>query len=278
MDRPPRRLHPSGGRAGRRSAADRSPDRPAGGEHEPSLPGQRRHPANQSGGGDGGRLRGSRATRAEIYGRLARQHDGHLDEVHALRDAAAADIVALLVYYADGTQASWGGALAEYNAFVVYSLTRFTWPVPDDWPNIGRVFAHELGHVMGLSHDRYTLEAAGVDLRGVDPPYGVGYVNQAAFREEGKTCWWTIMAYHAQCADGGVRGPQRLRASALLEPRPDLRGRPARHAWRGGVSEGRGAGGCAKGAEREPADRCELPGVDDTSGEAVHRRPPSGPG
>ncbi len=56
---------------------------------------------------------------------------------------------------------------------------------------------------MGLSHDRYTLEAAGVDLRGVDPPYGVGYVNQAAFREERKTCWWTIMAYHSQCADGG---------------------------------------------------------------------------
>ena len=137
------------------------------------------------------------------WDRLARQRDGHLDEVHAIRDATAADIVALLVYYGDGTQASWGGSLVEYNAFVVYSLTRFTWPVPDHWPNLGSVFAHELGHVMGLSHDRYTLQTAGVDLRGVDPPYGVGYVNQAAFREEGKTCWWTIMAYHSQCADGG---------------------------------------------------------------------------
>ena len=59
----------------------------------------------------------------------------------------------------------------------------------------GLVFAHELGHNMGLRHDRY------VDPRERPFPYGRGYVNRAALvpGAPGSARWRTIMAYNTQC-------------------------------------------------------------------------------
>lgn len=55
----------------------------------------------------------------------------------------------------------------------------------------GLTLAHELGHNMGLFHDRYVEAAA------PDSLYNFGYVNIAgAFR--------TIMSYSNQCADAGI--------------------------------------------------------------------------
>ena len=61
-------------------------------------------------------------------------------------------------------------------------------------------FAHELGHNMGLFHDRYAVfnEVAEDDERFPLYPYAFGYVDQ-----EGTICERTIMSYDSQCSDEG---------------------------------------------------------------------------
>ena len=66
-------------------------------------------------------------------------------------------------------------------------------------------FAHELGHNMGLRHDRYVLDR---EERTASPyPFGFGYVNQRAFEPgaPASSRWRTIMAYQRQCGDAGFR-------------------------------------------------------------------------
>ena len=131
--------------------------------------------------------------------RLQDPNDGHLDEVHAIRDRYAADIVTL---EPGGRQQ--GAAyrrmeelstdFAEY-AFTSHGIS-------------GGGFAHEFGHIQGLSHDRYqTKQETTDDLAGRRPfPYSFGYVNQAAFEPDAVAAqgWWTIMAYNKQCRDREV--------------------------------------------------------------------------
>ncbi len=114
--------------------------------------------------------------------RLAREQDGYMDEVHAIRDRVGADIVHLIAEVTDvGGAANFGEA---------FSLT-----------SAGRgadVFAHELGHNMGLSHDRY------IDFGRL--AYSYGYVNQRAFEDSApeSSRWRTIMAYANQCSHAGL--------------------------------------------------------------------------
>ncbi len=128
--------------------------------------------------------------------------DGSLDEVHALRDAYAADIVHLVV-----DQAGGGG---------VASLLRPTEENPDarafsisnSLSSYPAFLAHEAGHVMGLLHDHYTEQnfRSGRNDKYPLPWYSHGYVNQRAF-ETGATeesRWYTIMAYNLQCRDEGI--------------------------------------------------------------------------
>ena len=101
-------------------------------------------------------------------GRLADPSDGHLDEVHAIRDQAGADLLHMITGTTDVS-----GIAQLLGAF---GLSR---------ADCGSdVFAHELGHNMGLRHDD-------------------GYVNQRALasRAPKSARWRTIMARGSRCVD-----------------------------------------------------------------------------
>ena len=125
--------------------------------------------------------------KATDLGRLRDASDGYMDHVHGRRDLYAADLVHLVV----GKSVVGGGAIqGGAFAMTLYYRTDF-------------VFAHELGHNMGLFHDRY-----------VEAPSGgahFGYVNQRMFDADAPKSarWRTIMAYPNQCSEvGGFSCPK----------------------------------------------------------------------
>ena len=69
------------------------------------------------------------------------------------------------------------------------------------------VFTHELGHLMGLNHDRYTMgcQSANCGHR-AQFPYGYGYVNLHGLASGAAQSaqWKTVMAYADLCMDFGI--------------------------------------------------------------------------
>ena len=124
--------------------------------------------------------------------RLGNPSDGHMDEVHEIRDQAGADLVHLILEMTDFRGLAGVGA--------PYGLTCAGC---DAW-----IFAHELGHNMGLHHDRYIERTRSF-------PYSHGYVNQRAFADGAPESarWKTIMAYTRQCEDSGFLCDELLRFS-----------------------------------------------------------------
>ena len=157
----------------------------------------------------------------DLY-RLKNSSDGYMDEVHAIRDRTGADLVHLLVYH---------GALA-YVADP-FSLTCL---------HCDTSFTHEVGHSLGLIHDRYQTRVVKFGGQGLAPYFG--YVNQRAFDTDAPVVnpWTTIMAYGTQCADADVTFtcPRLLRFS---NPRQTLRGDPL------GVPFGSGGSGISGAAD-----------------------------
>ena len=147
--------------------------------------------------------------------RLRDAGDGYMDEVHLIRDAYAADLVHLLTE--KGGSRGWLNPYDDTFGFAQTAVGGKRLP--------SRVFAHELGHNMGLHHDRYEL--LGMDLNW-PTPYSHGYVNQAAFADDAPAgaCWYTIMAYFNQCGDAGLGGPSLMRFSNPNQYYPDADGDP----------------------------------------------------
>ena len=147
--------------------------------------------------------------------RLEKPSDGHMDGVHALRDRTGADLVHLLF-----EKKGYVGAIARGP----FGLTCQSCG--------GEVFAHEVGHNMGLQHDRYRVHH---NEGGVSPHPAHGYVNQRAFAAGAarSSRWRTIMSYENQCADADTSCSGLLRFS---NPRQSYNGDPL------GVAYGEGSG------------------------------------
>lgn len=163
--------------------------------------------------------------------------EGALDEVHAIRERYAADLVHLVV----GSVRGPCGSAFELNRHVrVLAAERCgvdalaepclsaevgrrwrPWPFSVSRPGCtaNHTIPHELGHTFGVAHDRYQSRQDG-RLGHSEPwnwpvtPYGFGYVNQNFDRSH---CAYTLMATFKQCSDEG-RSPSRR----LLFSNPDL--------------------------------------------------------
>jgi hypothetical protein len=120
--------------------------------------------------------------------RLQGTADGHMDNVHSVRDYYWADVVVLIV--------DNGGGFCG-RAYDIMS------PVSDSFENkafcvvvqscaTGNLsFGHELGHLMSARHDWYTD-----DTDNSPYTYNHGYVNTT-------DRWRTVMAYNDECSDSG---------------------------------------------------------------------------
>ena len=137
----------------------------------------------------------------DLYYGLAARSDGFLDEVHHGRDQAAADLIVL----AHGGSSGRACLLSRRSGDTDCAIAVV--PLGDG----GRGLAHELGHLMGLWHDRFEVHQGVID-RHPTPifAYAYGYVNQRALDDgaAASTRWRTIMAYPNQCR--GVGGCTRL--------------------------------------------------------------------
>ena len=157
----------------------------------------------------------------DLY-QLADPSDGYLDEAHALRDRTGADMVHLIV--------------AESDVCGIAFLPGLGWPGPFGLTVLdcgGIVFAHELGHNMGLFHDRFEVQ---VFEESVSSHPAYGYVNQRVFQAGAlaSSRWVTIMAYpFVHCGLADARCPRLPRFS---NPRQRYDGDPL------GVAFGSGSG------------------------------------
>ena len=186
---------------------------------------------------------GLRATNLD-RDRLQSPSDGYMDEVHELRDKVGADIV-LLVRSGSFATANWMATPSQ-----AFESQAFGLVLPDD----AITFAHELGHIMGLHHDRYQFcQGAICNSTDIAPfPYAFGYVNQRAFDPNDPESpnpdstvpttarWYTIMSYRNQCSAAGINCEWLLRFSNPDQVYPDPGGDPLGKA---GLEPAPGVGG-----------------------------------
>jgi hypothetical protein len=128
--------------------------------------------------------------------RLADKGDGHMEEVHALRDTYRADVVVLIVDDRQGCGLSTRVHADAEEAFAV---------VHHECAAITHSVAHEIGHIIGTRHD------LSMDKIMTPFPYGHGYVNGNKWRD--------IMSYRESCG-GCRRVPLWSSPSVMFEGEP----------------------------------------------------------
>ena len=149
--------------------------------------------------------------------RLQGSTDGFLDGVHALREEVGADLVHLVVSYDPSTADD--GSVVCGRAFLGPSATRaFGVTLLHDRCAVD-TFAHEVGHNLGLAHDRYQSFTYG---SGAAPEaWAYGYGNASTFTPLSAYCWWTVMSYYKHCYD--VPGGRAVAVGLSRWSNPDQR-------------------------------------------------------
>ena len=129
--------------------------------------------------------------------RFADKGDGHMEEIHALRDKHRADVAILIVDDAKGCGLATRVYADADEAFAVvhHECAASTYSM-----------AHEIGHLIGARHDR------NLDKSTLPFPYGHGYVSG--------TKWRDIMSYKESC--GGCP-----RLPVWSSPLVTIKGEPA---------------------------------------------------
>ena len=111
-------------------------------------------------------------------------NDEHMNEVHHIREAYAADVCVLLTASSGFCGLGWISADYDYAFCAVQASTSCL----DQYS-----FVHEIGHIVGCDHDEYIVQ-------NTTPAYAHGYVHL-----DGGNSWRTIMAYDNLCDDSSCR-------------------------------------------------------------------------
>ena len=122
--------------------------------------------------------------------------DGQMDDVHAVRDAHSADFAALLTETGTNSATSCGIAFLMNPLDVGFADAAFS--VTKRSCELGLVFSHEIGHNLGLHHDRYVTQGP------TALPFSYGYTNTDSMDvAAGRPGFRTVLAYNRRCTDVG---------------------------------------------------------------------------
>ena len=136
--------------------------------------------------------------------RLRIPDDGYMDKVHALRNEYAADLVHLITNVPIGASGSANRLTRESLSAESFSAFAITANASEE------TFTHEVGHNLGLRHDRYVDRPSGAIY-----PYAFGYINLRAFEPGSPQTarWRTVMTYGNGCGQAGIGCSRLLRFS-----------------------------------------------------------------
>jgi len=152
-------------------------------------------------------------------GRLRGQSDGFMDEIHAIRNAHAADMVAILTFTNDTGGIAYLLNTRYGSEDLAFSLTRVQQASSTD------TFIHELGHNMGAMHSKFQNVQAGPTFWQDWPEnnWSAGW----RFQGDNGTYYTSVMAYQA-----GQYYPDGINATRLpffSDPGILFQGQPVGH-------------------------------------------------